>query len=43
MPPAGLTELTGPRFGAGEVRDTDADLTAARGERSASGSSCTAG
>jgi protocatechuate 3,4-dioxygenase beta subunit len=28
MPPAGLTELTGPRFGHGDVRDTDADLTA---------------
>jgi protocatechuate 3,4-dioxygenase, beta subunit len=27
MPPAGLTELTGPRFGHGDVRDTDADLT----------------
>jgi len=28
MPPAGLTELTGPRFGEGDVRDSDADLTA---------------
>ncbi len=27
MPPAGLTELTGPRFGEDDVRDTDADLT----------------
>jgi protocatechuate 3,4-dioxygenase, beta subunit len=27
MPPAGLTELTGPKFGGGDVRDTDADLT----------------
>ncbi|HSE72018.1 MAG TPA: protocatechuate 3,4-dioxygenase subunit beta [Nocardioidaceae bacterium] len=27
MSPAGLTELTGPKFGAGDVRDTDADLT----------------
>ncbi len=27
MPPAGMTELTGPRFGSGDVRDTDADLT----------------
>ena len=27
MPPAGLTELTGPKFGHGDVRDTDADLT----------------
>jgi protocatechuate 3,4-dioxygenase, beta subunit len=27
MPPAGMTELTGPRFGPGDVRDTDADLT----------------
>jgi protocatechuate 3,4-dioxygenase beta subunit len=27
MPPAGLTELTGPRFGEGDVRATDADLT----------------
>jgi protocatechuate 3,4-dioxygenase beta subunit len=27
MPPAGLTELTGPKFGEGDIRDTDADLT----------------
>jgi len=27
MPPAGLTELTGPKFGPGDVRDTDSDLT----------------
>ena len=27
MPPAGQTELTGPVFGSGDVRDTDADLT----------------
>ena len=27
IPPAGLTELTGPAFGGGDVRDTDADLT----------------
>ncbi len=27
MPPAGLSELTGPKFGSGDVRDTDADLT----------------
>lgn len=27
LPPAGLTELTGPKFGAGDVRDTDSDLT----------------
>ncbi|MPZ63620.1 MAG: protocatechuate 3,4-dioxygenase subunit beta [Propionibacteriales bacterium] len=27
VPPAGLTELTGPQFGSGDVRDTDADLT----------------
>ena len=27
VPPAGLTELTGPKFGHGDVRDTDADLT----------------
>ena len=27
MPPAGLTELTGPKFGPGDVRETDADLT----------------
>jgi protocatechuate 3,4-dioxygenase, beta subunit len=27
MPPAGLSELTGPKFGDGDVRDTDADLT----------------
>lgn len=27
MPPAGRTELTGPVFGAGDVRETDADLT----------------
>ncbi len=27
MPPLGLSELTGPRFGSGDVRDTDADLT----------------
>lgn len=27
MPPAGYTELTGPRFGSGDLRDTDADLT----------------
>jgi protocatechuate 3,4-dioxygenase beta subunit len=27
VPPEGLTELTGPRFGDGDVRDTDADLT----------------
>jgi protocatechuate 3,4-dioxygenase beta subunit len=27
VPPPGLTELTGPRFGDGDVRDTDADLT----------------
>ncbi|MGZ4426378.1 MAG: protocatechuate 3,4-dioxygenase subunit beta [Nocardioidaceae bacterium] len=26
-PPSGLTELTGPRFGSGDVRATDADLT----------------
>ena len=28
MAPAGLTELTGPKFGQGDVRDSDADLTA---------------
>jgi protocatechuate 3,4-dioxygenase beta subunit len=28
MPPAGLTELTGPKFGQGDVRGSDADLTA---------------
>ena len=27
VPPPGLTELTGPQFGAGDVRDTDSDLT----------------
>ena len=27
MPPAGMSELTGPTFRAGDVRDTDADLT----------------
>ena len=27
MPPAGRSELTGPKFGTGDVRDTDADLT----------------
>ena len=27
VPPAGLTELTGPKFGNGDIRDTDADLT----------------
>jgi protocatechuate 3,4-dioxygenase beta subunit len=27
MPPPGYVELTGPVFGAGDVRDTDADLT----------------
>ncbi len=27
MPPAGLTELTGPKFGHGDVRESDADLT----------------
>jgi protocatechuate 3,4-dioxygenase, beta subunit len=27
VPPAGMTELTGPRFGTGDVRDTDSDLT----------------
>jgi protocatechuate 3,4-dioxygenase beta subunit len=27
MPPAGLSELTGPKFGSGDIRDTDADLT----------------
>jgi protocatechuate 3,4-dioxygenase, beta subunit len=27
MPPAGLSELTGPTFWSGDVRDTDADLT----------------
>jgi protocatechuate 3,4-dioxygenase beta subunit len=27
MPPAGLTELTGPKFGAGDLRESDADLT----------------
>jgi len=27
VPPAGLSELTGPKFGSGDVRDTDADLT----------------
>jgi protocatechuate 3,4-dioxygenase, beta subunit len=27
MPPAGFTELSGPVFGTGDVRDTDADLT----------------
>lgn len=26
-PPAGWTELTGPKFGSGDVRDTDSDLT----------------
>ena len=28
VPPAGMTELTGPVFGSGDVRDTDAALTA---------------
>jgi protocatechuate 3,4-dioxygenase beta subunit len=28
VPPPGLTELTGPRFGEGDVRDSDCDLTA---------------
>ena len=28
VPPPGLSELTGPRFGEGDVRDSDADLTA---------------
>jgi protocatechuate 3,4-dioxygenase, beta subunit len=28
VPPPGLSELTGPKFGSGDVRDTDADLTA---------------
>ncbi len=33
VPPGGLAELTGPQFGDGEVRDTDADLTVhGRGE-----------
>jgi protocatechuate 3,4-dioxygenase, beta subunit len=27
VPPAGMSELTGPHFGDGDVRDTDADLT----------------
>jgi len=27
VPPAGLTELTGPVFGTGDLRETDADLT----------------
>jgi protocatechuate 3,4-dioxygenase beta subunit len=27
VPPAGFSELTGPAFGSGDVRDTDADLT----------------
>jgi protocatechuate 3,4-dioxygenase, beta subunit len=27
VPPAGWSELTGPRFGEGDVRETDADLT----------------
>jgi protocatechuate 3,4-dioxygenase, beta subunit len=27
VPPPGLTELTGPQFGEGDVRETDADLT----------------
>jgi protocatechuate 3,4-dioxygenase beta subunit len=27
MPPAGMTELTGPVFGSGDLRETDADLT----------------
>jgi protocatechuate 3,4-dioxygenase beta subunit len=27
MPPVGMTEMTGPTFGSGDVRDTDADLT----------------
>jgi protocatechuate 3,4-dioxygenase, beta subunit len=27
VPPAGMSELTGPRFGSGDIRDTDADLT----------------
>jgi protocatechuate 3,4-dioxygenase, beta subunit len=27
VPPAGLSELTGPAFGEGDVRDADADLT----------------
>jgi protocatechuate 3,4-dioxygenase beta subunit len=27
MPPVGMTETTGPKFGSGDVRDTDADLT----------------
>jgi protocatechuate 3,4-dioxygenase beta subunit len=27
MPPAGYTELTGPKFGTGDLRETDADLT----------------
>ena len=28
VPPPGLSELTGPRFGEGDVRESDADLTA---------------
>jgi protocatechuate 3,4-dioxygenase, beta subunit len=28
VPPPGLSELTGPKFGEGDVRDSDADLTA---------------
>ncbi len=27
LPPPGVSELTGPAFGSGDVRDTDADLT----------------
>jgi protocatechuate 3,4-dioxygenase beta subunit len=27
LPPPGMSELTGPAFGSGDVRDTDADLT----------------
>ncbi len=27
VPPPGLSELTGPRFGSGDVRESDADLT----------------
>jgi protocatechuate 3,4-dioxygenase beta subunit len=27
VPPAGMSELTGPKFGAGDVGETDADLT----------------
>ena len=28
MPPAGMSELTGPKFGSGDLRDSDSDLTA---------------